>query len=291
MTGSSLATKTIPTSHYSSRGGAKIDRIIIHHMAGNLSIEQCGAVFQNREASAHYGIGSDGRIAQYVDEDYRAWSVANAYGDSRAITMELANDVVGGSYHVSDAAIESCINLCVDICKRNGISKLNYTGNLNGNLHMHRMYMSTTCPGDYLASKFGYIANEVNKRLENYTMGDWIKDKGGWWFRNPDGSYPVKGWKKINGIWYFFDGNGYAIANKWLSDTGKWYYFDSDCKMVTDRWCFHKNKWYYLGADGAMVSDTFVKYKGEWYYIGADGAMLENMDLKLHLDKTGVITF
>lgn len=40
-----------------------------------------------------------------------------------------------------------------------------------------------------------------------------------------------------------------------------------------------------------MVSDTFVKYKGKWYCIGADGAMLENMDLKLHLDITGAITF
>ena len=30
---------------------------------------------------------------------------------------------------------------------------------------MHRYFMATTCPGDYLASKFPYIANEVNKQL------------------------------------------------------------------------------------------------------------------------------
>lgn len=41
-------------------------------MAGNLSVETCGSVFRSREASAHYGIGSDGRIGQYVDERYAA---------------------------------------------------------------------------------------------------------------------------------------------------------------------------------------------------------------------------
>ena len=41
--------------------------------------------------------------------------------------MELAND--GGAstnWHVSDRAIEACINLCVDICRRNGITILDY---------------------------------------------------------------------------------------------------------------------------------------------------------------------
>lgn len=166
MSNSSLVNKRIITSHSSSRMGSKITTIIIHHMAGNLSIEQCGQVFRTRQASTHYGIGSDGRIGQYVDEAYRAWSVANKWGDAKAVTMELAND--GGAstnWHVSDRAIEACINLCVDICRRNGITKLVFTGNLNGNLQMHRYYMATACPGPYLASKFSYIANEVNKRL------------------------------------------------------------------------------------------------------------------------------
>lgn len=166
MSNSSLVNKRIITAHSSSRMGSKITTIIIHHMAGNLSIEQCGRVFQTRQASTHYGIGSDGRIGQYVDETYRAWSVANKWGDAKAVTMELAND--GGAstnWHVSDRAIESCINLCVDICRRNGIPRLVFTGNLNGNLQMHRYYMATACPGPYLASKFSYIANEVNKRL------------------------------------------------------------------------------------------------------------------------------
>ena len=39
-------------------------------MAGVLSAEACGRIFQNanRQASSNYGIGNDGKIACYVGE-------------------------------------------------------------------------------------------------------------------------------------------------------------------------------------------------------------------------------
>lgn len=168
MSNSKLATVHYWTKNYSSRNGKKISKIIIHHMAGNLDAKGCYNVWKNRQGSAHYAISSKGEIGQLIDEKYRAWSVANAAADSIAVTMELAND--GGAktnWHVSDKAIAKCIDLCVDICQRNGISKLNFTGNSKGNLVMHRYYMATACPGAYLAGKFKYIASEVNKRLAN----------------------------------------------------------------------------------------------------------------------------
>ncbi len=57
----------------------------------------------------------------------------------------------------------------MDICQRNGIEKLNYTGDTSGNLTMHKWFSATNCPGPYLESKFADIANEVNKRLEGDT--------------------------------------------------------------------------------------------------------------------------
>ncbi|MBU0279366.1 lysozyme, partial [Gemella sp. zg-1178] len=57
------------------------------------------------------------------------------------------------------------IELCVDICSRNGINKLEYTGDTTGNLTKHEWFAPTNCPGPYLGSKFPYIAAEVNKRL------------------------------------------------------------------------------------------------------------------------------
>lgn len=165
MTNSPLVNYTKLTNNYSSRNGNKIDKITIHHMAGNLTVEQCGEVFQNREASANYGIGTDGRVGLYVEEKNRAWATANPANDRRAINIELANDGGAPDWHVSDTAINKCIELCVDICKRNGINKLNYTGDTDGNLTRHNMFVNTTCPGPYLQSKYQYIADEVNKQL------------------------------------------------------------------------------------------------------------------------------
>lgn len=145
----------------------KIDKITIHHMAGNLTVERCGELFGNasRQASSNYGIGSDGRVGLYVDEANRAWTSGNGENDHRAITIEVANDGGSPDWHVSDKALAKLIDLCVDICKRNGIEKLNFTGDKNGNLTMHKWFQATSCPGPYLESKFPYIAEQVNKRL------------------------------------------------------------------------------------------------------------------------------
>ena len=69
-------------------------KITIHHMAGNLSVETCANVFQgSRKASANYGIGSDGRIALYVNECDRAWTSSSTANDSQAVTIEVANNI------------------------------------------------------------------------------------------------------------------------------------------------------------------------------------------------------
>lgn len=140
-------------------------------MAGNLTVEQCGNLFasRSREASSNYGIGTDGRIALYVEEANRSWCSSSGANDNQAITIEVANDEIGGSWHVSDKAYKSLINLCVDICKRNGIKELIFTGDASGNLTQHNYFAATACPGTYLKSKFPEIAEEVNKRLKPTT--------------------------------------------------------------------------------------------------------------------------
>ncbi len=148
----------------------KITKITIHHMAGNLSVEQCGDVFAptSRQGSSNYGIGTDGRVGLYVDEKHRAWTSSSPNNDYKAVTIEVAND--GGestNWHVSDKAYAKLIDLCVDICKRNGISKLNYTGDAAGNLTRHNMFAATACPGQYLQSKFEDIEKQVNERLSS----------------------------------------------------------------------------------------------------------------------------
>ena len=82
------------------------------------------------------------------------------------MTIEVANDQIGDDWHVSDAAYETLIDLCVDICQRNGIPELVYTGDGEGSLTLHKMFYSETeCPGPYLESKIPEIVYTVNTRL------------------------------------------------------------------------------------------------------------------------------
>ena len=163
---SSLVNYTRLSPNYNSRD-RKISKITIHHMAGNLTVETCGDIFSSsaREVSANYGIGSDGRVGLYVEEKNRSWASANRENDMMAVTIEVANDGGAPDWHVNNIAIAKLIDLCVDICKRNGIEKLNYTGDSSGNVTRHNMFVPTNCPGPYLQSKFPYIVSEVNKRL------------------------------------------------------------------------------------------------------------------------------
>lgn len=165
MTNSPLTDYIRLSPNKTSPRNSKIDRITIHHMAGILSVEECGSIFQSSRGSANYGIDNNGRVGLYVEECDRAWSTTNGDNDHRAVNIELANDEVGGQWHVSDKVIDKCIELCVDICKRNNIDKLVYTGDVSGNVTLHCWFMATECPGSYLKSKIPYIVEEVNKRL------------------------------------------------------------------------------------------------------------------------------
>lgn len=176
MVKSSLATVVVESPNKSSPRMSKVDTITIHCMAGNLSVESCGALFakSSRKASSNYGIGSDGRIACYVGEENRSWCSSNRANDNRAITIEVAND--GGAdtgWHVSDKAYKALISLLVDICRRNNITKLVWSNSKadrvnhkNGcNMTVHRDFANKSCPGDYLYSLHSKIAKEVNTLL------------------------------------------------------------------------------------------------------------------------------
>ena len=167
MSNSSLVSYTKLSPNCDHPRNHTIDKITIHHMAGDLSVETCGNLFDNpnREASANYGIGSDGRVGLYVDEGDRAWASASPSNDNRAVNIEVANCATGGDWPVSSAAYNKLIDLCVDICQRNGIKALNYTGGADGNLTEHRMFVPTACPGPYLHERMSQIAAAVNSRL------------------------------------------------------------------------------------------------------------------------------
>ena len=183
MSNSSLVSYTRLSPNHSGRRNHKIDRITPHCVVGQLSVESLGGVFANssRQASSNYGIGYDGRVALYVDENNRSWCSSSASNDNRAVTIECASDL-SEPYYMNDDVIESLIDLCVDICRRNGKDTLIWFGDKNKSLNyepddnecvitVHRWFANKSCPGDYLYNRLDEIAEKVTKRLggENVT--------------------------------------------------------------------------------------------------------------------------
>lgn len=156
---SSLATKygfqSFP--HYSSgRSGAKVNKIVIHHMAGT-NYDIVPSIWQTREASAHYGIGKNGEIRAYVDENNTSWHAGNWNANISSIGIENCNSTGSPSWNVNQATIDSCAKLVADIAKRHGLGKLV----VNKNLFPHSYFSSTSCPGVLLGS-LQYIADKAN---------------------------------------------------------------------------------------------------------------------------------
>lgn len=161
-------------SRYVPERTEKIQYIIIHCVVGQVTVERLGEIFSRagKNASSNYGIGYDGRIGMYVEEKDRSWCTSSGWADNRGVTIEVASDSFH-PYAVTKKAWDSMIKLVADICKRNGITELKWKGNkaligypTQQNMLVHRWFDSKSCPGDYLYSRHGQIAEEVNAILK-----------------------------------------------------------------------------------------------------------------------------
>lgn len=132
--------------------------IVLHHMAGILTPQQCNNALKGRGGSIHYAIGNDGTIGWGIDENEVAWHAGNWPINQRSIGIEVSNSALGGDWPVSEAAYESAIKLIADIAKRNNMGKLV----VGKNFGYHGMYASTACAGPTLISRMQNIADAVN---------------------------------------------------------------------------------------------------------------------------------
>ena len=156
-----------------------IDRITPHCVQGQCSIEALGAEFAKAEkkASSNYGIGKDGRVGMFVEEKDRSWCSSSSANDVRAVTIECASDAFS-PYAFNDTVYEKLIQLCADICHRDGKTKLiwfgykdkaiNYTPAKNEMiLTVHRWFATDgrSCPGDWLFNRLYEFTDRVNAIL------------------------------------------------------------------------------------------------------------------------------
>lgn len=180
MSNSPLATYTRITKNKTSPRNHTIDTITIHCIVGQWTAKQGCDYFAttDRQCSANYVVGKDGSIGLSVDEKDRSWCSSNGTNDNRAITIEVASDTTH-PYAVTAKAYAALLDLVTDICKRNGIKKLVWSTNKNDrvnhrngcNMTVHRDFANKACPGEYLYSRHGDIAAEVNRRLQGASNG------------------------------------------------------------------------------------------------------------------------
>ena len=176
-TNSPLVDYTNLSPNHSGLRTHSIDRITPHCVVGQLSAESiCGCFTStSRQASCNYGIGKDGRVSLCVEEKNRSWCSSSAANDQRAITIECASDLTH-PYAMNSAVYTSLIELCTDICKRNGKAKLLWLGDKNKTLNyapaademvltVHRWYANKACPGDWLYSRLSDLAAKVTAAL------------------------------------------------------------------------------------------------------------------------------
>lgn len=180
MSNSPLVCYTKLSPNHSGQRTHSIDRISPHCVVGQLSAETICACFPTgRNASCNYGIGTDGRISLCVEEKNRSWCTSSNANDQRAITIECASDKTE-PYAMNSKVYSALIELCVDICKRNGKSKLLWFGDKNKTLAyepkademiitVHRWFANKSCPGDWLYNRLGDFAEKVTARLNDST--------------------------------------------------------------------------------------------------------------------------
>lgn len=169
FTNSPLAEMTSISPNRTSPRNQPISKITIHHWAGTGTLETFKNIVMNpnREMSANYAIDTYGHIGLFCPEGDRSWCSSSPWNDHRSVTIEVANSAYGDAsgWPISEASYKSLIKLCVDICKRNGIKKLEFTGDKNGSLTYHYFYSQTLCAGPWIRSRTTEICNLVNDQL------------------------------------------------------------------------------------------------------------------------------
>lgn len=267
-----------PNCNY-NRGRA-IDTITIHEVWGECSMRVLGDIFlpSSRQASSNYGVCEDG-VALFVHERDRAWT-SGSVQDYRAVTIETSNSRVYPN-PVNANTYNLLIDLCTDICRRNGKSKMVWCGSLaktnartfaanEMRMTLHRWFQATDCPGTWLADHMQEIANKVNVKLGT-----------------------KEGWLKENGKWYYYR-NNQKLKGQWLKDKGKWYYLDAGTGIMRTGWVCMDQQVYYCGKNGVMLTG-FQTIGGKLYYFrtGDSGRMLTGwftVDGKKHYaNEAGVI--
>ena len=154
-----------PTNYTAGRLGNQINKIVIHH-AATTDFDGIARTFQNagRNASAHYGVGRNNNVDQYVSEGNISWANGNWAANCTSVTIENVNSSGAPEWAIADSTFNTLVELVRDIAKRNGLLPLKVGVNLFG----HKDFSATACPGQ-LYGRMQELANRVNSGTSTST--------------------------------------------------------------------------------------------------------------------------
>lgn len=183
-TNSPMVVYTKLSPNHSGQRTHSIDRITPHCVVGQCTAEGLGDWFakSSTQASSNYGIDKDGRVGMYVEEKNRSWCSSSNANDQRAVTIECASDT-SEPYAFRDVVYKRLIELCIDICKRNGKKKLIWFGDKDKTLNyspksgemiltVHRWFANKSCPGNWMYARMGDLASKVTAQLGGSSSDD-----------------------------------------------------------------------------------------------------------------------
>ncbi|MCF2681490.1 transglutaminase domain-containing protein [Faecalicatena contorta] len=129
---------------------------------------------------------------------------------------------------------------------------------------------ATTAEEGYKKRVCSKCGDEEIQSIPKLPGSEWKQNSKGWWYENPDGTYPTSCWMQIDGSWYYFSASGYRMEG-WQKIKNIWYYFDPETGiMYEEQWLELGGKKYYLNSSGAMATGWLELEEG-WYYLNGSG--------------------
>ena len=145
-----------------------ISFIMLHHVAGNLTVAQIANVLRARGVSYHYAIAR-GVIAQFVNILNRAWHAGDgignrSIGNDRSISIAMANSGGAPNWPVRDIDFELCVELVTREARGQGWRSVT-NRILPGGVITHGDVRATACPGPDVRRRIPELIRRVNANL------------------------------------------------------------------------------------------------------------------------------
>lgn len=169
--------ETLLTKHFTPKNQRDIKGFVVHHMIilnkqidAPDALDVCFNVWQDRPASAHYGV--DGRfVRQYVwDKDY-AWANGHTWANDHFLSVEHANMTLNEAGTHNDYLVD-------EETWRNGAKLIGYghkthalgAPRMGATVRKHGEFSATECPGPHLGGTIWHDYNEEVGRVYDAAM-------------------------------------------------------------------------------------------------------------------------